>query len=311
MLNQLTECQRPLRLGARTFAPSESVLMAIINRTPDSFYDAGATYALDAALGAADNALSWGADIIDIGGVKAGKGERVSSSEEIDRVVPVIEALVAAHPEAVISVDTWRSEVAVEAARAGAALINDCWEGHDPLVAFVAARTGIGLVCTHAGHLSPRTNPDCPDFGNLMDDVSATVASLANEALDAGVRADAICIDPGHDMGKSTVQSLEITRRLGEAVAMGWPVMVAVSNKDFVGETLDLAVHERLNGTLAATAICAWLGARVFRVHQVKETREVLDMVASIRGERPPARARRGLGPDCHELHGVASSLFS
>ncbi|MGH9302066.1 MAG: dihydropteroate synthase, partial [Acidimicrobiales bacterium] len=290
------EGQAPLRLGAKTFAPSQPVLMAIVNRTPDSFYDAGATYALDTALRAADLALSQGADILDIGGVKAGKGEPVSVSEEIDRVVPVIEAVIAAHPEAVISVDTWRSEVAAEAARAGAGLINDCWEGHDPLVAFVAARAGIGLVCTHAGHLAPRTDPDRPDFGDLMGDVTSTLAALTAEALEAGVRADAICIDPGHDMGKTTSQTLEITRRIGDLVATGWPVMVAVSNKDFIGETLDLDVNDRLAGTLAVTATCAWLGARVFRAHQVKQTKEVLDMVASIRGDRPPIRAIRGLG---------------
>ncbi|MGH9115360.1 MAG: dihydropteroate synthase [Acidimicrobiales bacterium] len=296
------ERQRPLRLGGRTFAPSEPVLMAIINRTPDSFYDAGATYALDAALEAADRALSQGADILDIGGVKAGTGKPVSVSEEIDRVLPVIVAVVAAHPEAVISVDTWRSEVAAEAARAGAALINDCWEGQDPLVAFVAARAGIGLVCTHAGHLTPRTDPDHPNPRDLMADVTSTLAALTVEALSAGVRDDAICIDPGHDMGKTTSQTLQVTRHLGDLVATGWPVMVAVSNKDFVGETLDLAVHDRLAGTLAVTASCAWLGARVFRAHEVKETREVLDMVASIRGDRPPTRPFRGLGFDRRDL---------
>ena len=110
-----------------------------------------------------------------------------------------------------------------------------------------------------------------------------------------GVRPDGMLIDPAHDFGKTTVQSLEITRRLDELVATGWPVLVAVSNKDFVGETLDLPVDGRLPGTLAATAVSAWLGARVFRAHNVRETIQVLDMVASIRGDRPPARAERGL----------------
>ncbi len=107
--------------------------------------------------------------------------------------------------------------------------------------------------------------------------------------------ADGIVVDPAHDFGKNTRHSLELTRRLGDLVATGWPVLVALSNKDFIGETLDLPVEERLEGTLAATAVSAWLGARLFRAHQVRETRRVLDTVSSIRGDRPPAVSRRGL----------------
>jgi dihydropteroate synthase len=109
------------------------------------------------------------------------------------------------------------------------------------------------------------------------------------------VRRESVLIDPGHDFGKNTWHSLEVTRRLGELVETGWPVLVSLSNKDFVGETLDRPVPERLVGTLATTAVSAWLGARVFRAHNVRETRETLDMVATIRGERPPAVTRRGL----------------
>ena len=128
-----------------------------------------------------------------------------------------------------------------------------------------------------------------------MADVVATVTSLAERAVSLGVRRNAILIDPTHDFGKNTYHSLELTRRLDELVATGWPVLVALCNKDFIGETLDLDTAERLSGTLAATAISAWHGARVFRAHQVAETRQVLDMVASIAGHRPPARAVRGL----------------
>jgi dihydropteroate synthase len=125
--------------------------------------------------------------------------------------------------------------------------------------------------------------------------VTGTVTGLAGRAVALGVRADGILIDPTHDFGKNTYHSLELTRRLDELVATGWPVLVALSRKDFVGETLDVPPAARLEGTLAATAVSAWLGARVFRAHDVPATRQVLDMVASIRGDRPPAVSRRAL----------------
>ncbi|HEY8533951.1 MAG TPA: dihydropteroate synthase [Micromonospora sp.] len=285
----------PLRLGRRVFDENALVVMAIVNRTPDSFFDRGATFAADAALRAVERAVAEGADIIDIGGVKAGPGAPVDVAEEIRRTVTTIAAVRKEFPDVVISIDTWRAEVASEAVAAGADLINDTWAGADPQLAEVAARTGAGLVCSHAGGLTPRTRPHRAAFDDVVQDVVTTVTRLAERAVQLGVRPDGIVIDPAHDFGKNTRHSLEVTRRLGELVATGWPVLVALSNKDFVGETLDLPVDERLEGTLAATAICAWLGARVFRAHQVRPTRRVLDMVASIRGDRPPAVSRRGL----------------
>ncbi|MGC4809510.1 dihydropteroate synthase [Micromonospora sp. DT228] len=284
-----------LRLGGRTFAPDELVVMAIVNRTPDSFFDRGATYAADSALRAVERAVAEGAAIIDIGGVKAGPGAEVDVVEEIRRTVDTIAAVRAAFPGVVISIDTWRAEVATEAVAAGADLLNDTWSGADPTLARVAARTGAGLVCSHAGGLVPRTRPHRAAFPDVVTDVVATVTGLAERAVAAGVRPDGILIDPAHDFGKNTRHSLEITRRLGELTDTGWPVLVALSNKDFIGESLDLPVPERLEGTLAATAVSAWLGARVFRAHQVGPTRRVLDMVASIRGDRPPSATRRGL----------------
>jgi dihydropteroate synthase len=284
-----------LRLGARTFGPGELAVMAIVNRTPDSFYDRGATFAADAALRAVAHAVAEGADIIDIGGVKAGPGPDVDVAEEIRRTVDTIAAVRAEFPEVVISIDTWRSEVAVEAVAAGADLLNDTWSGADPRLAEVAATTGVGLVCAHAGGLSPRTRLHRAAYTDVVADVVATVTRLAERAVALGVRRDGILIDPAHDFGKNTRHSLEVTRRLDELVATGWPVLVALSNKDFVGETLDVPVDERLSGTLAATALSAWQGARVFRAHQVRQTRQVLDMVAAIRGDRQPAVSRRGL----------------
>jgi dihydropteroate synthase len=284
-----------LRLGARTFAPSELALMAIVNRTPDSFYDRGATFAADAALRAVEQAVAEGADIIDIGGVKAGPGPEVDVAEEIRRTVGTIAAIRAEFPQIVISIDTWRSEVAVEAVAAGADLLNDTWAGADPRLAEVAAASGVGLVCAHVGGLSPRTRLHRAAYTDVVADVIATVTRLAERAVALGVRRDGILIDPTHDFGKNTRHSLEVTRRLGELVATGWPVLVALSNKDFIGETLDVPLHERLSGTLATTAVSAWLGARVFRAHDVRQTRQVLDMVAAIRGDRQPAVSRRGL----------------
>jgi dihydropteroate synthase len=285
----------PLRLGARTFAETELVVMAIVNRTPDSFFDQGATFAWAAALDAVDRAVEDGAGIVDIGGVKAGYGEDVSVEEECRRVVDLVAAVRERHPDLVISVDTWRSAVAEKVLEAGADLINDTWAGADTDLRAVVASHDAGIVCSHTGGLPPRTDPHRVRYDDVVTDVVANVGALARAAIANGVRADAILVDPTHDFGKNTWHSLELTRRLDELVALGLPVLVALSNKDFVGETLDVPVGERLSGTLAATAISAWHGARVFRAHQVRETRQVLDMVASIKGDRPPAVARRGL----------------
>jgi dihydropteroate synthase len=285
----------PLRLGGRTFADTETIVMAIVNRTPDSFFDRGATFGWEAAIDAVDRSVEDGAGIVDIGGVKAGYGDEVSAAEETRRVLDLVTAVRERHPELVISVDTWRSEVAERVLEAGAALINDTWAGADPALPAVVARHDAGLVCSHTGGLPPRTDPHRVHYDDVVADVIHGVRGLAAAAVAEGVRADAILIDPTHDFGKNTRHSLELTRRLPELVAVGFPVLVALSNKDFIGETLDLPVDARLPGTLAATAISAWHGARVFRAHQVRETRQVLDMVAAIRGDRPPAVSRRGL----------------
>jgi len=284
-----------VRLGKRDFHTGERVVMAIVNRTPDSFYDRGTTYPLPAALAAAERAVAEGAAIIDVGGVKAGPGADVDVAEEIRRTADFVAELRSRHADLVISLDTWRAEVAAAGCAAGANLINDTWGGADPRLAEVAAEYGAGLVCAHAGGLRPRTRPHRVGYADVMADVVAQTVALAERAVALGVARESVLVDPAHDFGKNTRHSLEVTRRLGELVGTGWAVLVSVSNKDFVGETLDRPLGERLTGTLAATAVCAWLGARVFRAHEVRQTREVLDMVAAIRGDRPPAVARRGL----------------
>jgi dihydropteroate synthase len=287
--------QADLRLGRHVFRPDQLLVMAIVNRTPDSFYRPGVTWDSAAALDRVHAVVAEGADILDIGGVPARPGDDVAVAEEIRRVVPFIAAVRGAYPDLVISVDTWRHEVGREACAAGADLLNDSWGGWDPRLAEVAAEYGAGLVCSHAGGLPPRTRPFRVAYDDVMQDVLAGTLALAARALEAGVERARIVIDPAHDFGKNTWHSLEITRRLGELTGTGWPVLVSMSNKDFIGETLDAAVDDRLAGTLAATVVCAWLGARVFRAHHVRETRHALNTVSAIRGDIPPARAVRGL----------------
>ncbi|HEX6472364.1 MAG TPA: dihydropteroate synthase [Streptosporangiaceae bacterium] len=261
--------------------------MAVVNRTPDSFFDHGATYAFDAALAAVDRAVAAGADIVDIGGVKAGTGDDVSVAEELRRVVDLVAAVRDRHPSLVISVDTWRAEVGDRVAEAGADLLNDTWGGVDPELAAVAARHGTGLVCAHAGGMRPRTRPHRVAYRDVMADVIGHVTAEAERAAALGVRRDAILVDPAHDFGKNTRHSLEVTRRLGELVATGWPVLVAVSNKDFIGETLGRPVDRRGAGTMAVLGVSAWLGARVFRVHDVAAARRALLAVTALRSRRP------------------------
>jgi dihydropteroate synthase len=268
--------------------------MAVINRTPDSFFDRGTTIGFGAALDAASQAVADGAEIVDIGGVKAGPGDEVSPAAEIDRVAGLVAAVRERHPDVVISVDTWRAEVGEVVAQAGADLLNDAWGGTDPGLAEVAARHRIGLVCSHAGGLPPRTRPHRPAYRDVVREVTAYVTDHAERAVVSGVSPSAILVDPAHDFGKNTWQSLEITRRLDELTGTGWPVLVAVADKDFIGETLSISgalpVDQRAEGTIAALAVCAWLGARVFRVHNVRAARAALTAVASLRYS---ARTRR------------------
>ncbi|HLJ98977.1 MAG TPA: dihydropteroate synthase [Streptosporangiaceae bacterium] len=270
-----------LDLGNRQWPPGTFAVMAVINRTPDSFYERDPGFG--AALDAASRAIADGADIVDVGGVKAGPGDEVSPAQEIDRVAGLVAAIRGRHPDAVISVDTWRAEVGAAVAEAGADLLNDAWGGADPGLAAVAARYGTGLVCAHTGGLAPRTRPLRPSFPDVMADVRDYTTSLAERAVLTGVSPRSVLVDPAHDFGKNTWQSLEVTRRLGELCDTGWPVLVAVSHKDFIGETLGLPVDQRAEGTIAAIAISALLGARVFRVHDVTAARAALKAVSELR----------------------------
>jgi dihydropteroate synthase len=287
--------QSVLRLGKHIFGPRQLLLMAIVNRTPDSFFRPGDTWDEQTAMERVRHVIAEGADIVDIGGVPAAPGHEVDVREEIRRTAEFIAAVRAAYPDVVISTDTWRHEVAREACAAGADLINDSWGGWDDKLAAVAAEAGAALVCSHAGGQPPRTRPHRVSYDDVVADVIDHTRMLADRAVAAGVDPARLVIDPAHDFGKNTWHSLEVTRRLSELTDTGWPVLVSVSNKDFVGETLNVALPDRLAGTLATTAVSAWLGARIFRAHNVVQTRHVIDMVSAIRGDTPPARAVRGL----------------
>ncbi|GAC82388.1 dihydropteroate synthase [Gordonia paraffinivorans] len=286
-------------LCGRPVATDRALIMAIVNRTPDSFYDRGASFDDEAAQRRVHQVVAEGTDIIDVGGVKAGPGEEVDAQTEVQRVVPMIAWIREQYPDVLISIDTWRSEVADRACAAGADIVNDTWAGYDPDIVEVAAARGAGIVCSHTGGARVRTRPHRVGYGDavddVVDDVVAEVTAAAERALAAGVRRDSIVIDPTHDFGKNTHHGLALLRRVKDLVNTGWPVLMALSNKDFVGETLGTDLEHRLEGTLAATSLAAEHGARIFRVHEVAATRRVVDMVAAIAGSRPPARTVRGL----------------
>ncbi|MEV0951058.1 dihydropteroate synthase [Promicromonospora sp. NPDC050249] len=294
------------------------VVMAVLNRTTDSFYAPARVPDDSAALAAAERAYEDGAEILDVGGVRAGNGSPVDEAEEIRRVVPFVAAVRRAVPDLLVSVDTWRAGVARAAIDVGADLINDTWAGHDPGLVEVAGAAGVGVVCSHTGGAAPRTDPYRVEYGRpvvptgstgstrstsedtdgrdgLVADVVSTLRAAAERAVECGVPRESVLVDPTHDFGKNTWHSLHLLRRTGVLAGLGFPLLMALSRKDFVGETLDLPPEERLEGTLGATAVAAWLGARVFRTHDVVATRRVLDLVAAVRDEAPPAVALRGL----------------
>ena len=265
--------------------------MAIVNRTPDSFHDKGRTFDLEPAIEAVRAAAAAGADWIDIGGVPFAPGPEVPAAEEIDRVLPVVEA---ARDLAVVSVDTFRPEVARAVIAAGAGVINDTSGLRDPAMADVVAGTDAQLVITHS-LAAPRTLWPSPKYDDVTSEVRSFLESRIATALDHGVRPGQIVIDPGHDLNKNTYHSLELTRRLDEIAAIGYPLLVAVSNKDFIGETLDAPQPERLAGTLASVVYCVLHGARIVRVHDVRATVDAVRMTEAILGWREPAYTRHNI----------------
>ncbi|MEE8599662.1 dihydropteroate synthase [Euzebya tangerina] len=285
-----------MSLRNRTFDfDREVAVMAIVNRTPDSFYDQGATFALESAVAHALDHVADGADILDVGGVKAGPGEEVTAQEELDRIIPFVERF-RDRSDAVLSIDTFRPSVADAALRAGADIINDTSGLADPDLAPTVARfRDAGLVLMHSGgqiRTRPYRNHYVPDATTA---IVADLSGLVEQAVAAGVDASKLIVDPGHDFRKNTLHSLEITRRLGELSALGHPVLVALSNKDFIGESLDLDLPDRVDASIGAAVTSVMLGARLVRVHETLATKRAVMMAEVIMGWREPARAWRGM----------------
>lgn len=286
------------RLGTREIDFSRRIAaMAIVNRTPDSFYDGGATYGLDAAVASGTAAFDAGADLVDVGGVKFAPGPALPVDEEIERVVPVVRELAQVGP---VSVDTFQPAVAAAAIAAGAAVVNDTTGVHDPAMADVVADSEATLVIAHS-RAAPRTQLPQPQYSDVVSEVVAFLRERVDVALAHGLPAERIVIDPGHDLNKNTYHSLELTRRLGELAVFGLPILVALSNKDFVGETLDRPRDGRLAGSLAAAVFCATQGARIMRVHNVAESVDALRMVEAILGWREPAYVLHNMRPEGNE----------
>lgn len=286
-----------MQIGVRAFDfDREVAVMAIVNRTPDSFYDKGRTYALEVAVEHALAQVEEGCDIVDVGGVKAGPGEHVSEEEEMERILPFVRAF-RARSDVPLSIDTFRAEVARAALDEGADVVNDVSGMIEPAIAdVVAAHLGAVLVVMHPGG-PPRTRPFRPVYQpDCTTEVVSTCRRLSEEAQRRGVQEDAIIVDPGHDFGKNTFQSLEVTRRLGDLAALGHPVLVALSRKDFIGEALGgLAPDERLEGSLACAALSVAFGARIVRVHDTRATVHAVRMTEAILGMRTPPSPLRGL----------------
>lgn len=282
-------------IGRRRFDFDRQVaVMAIVNRTPDSFYDAGATFALDAAVAASLRAVEQGADWIDIGGVPFAPGEPLPVGDELERVLPVVEA-VAEASDAVISVDTFHAAVAERAIAAGAAVINDTTGLSDPQMLRVVADSDATLVIVHS-LARPRQWHPRPQYSDVATEVAEFLQRRVDDAVAAGIAEERIVIDPGHDLNKNTLHSLELTRRLEVITALGLPTMVALSNKDFIGETLGVPKQQRLEGSLAAAVACVLQGARIVRVHEVAPTVAAMRMTEAILGMVTPTELRHNMG---------------
>lgn len=270
-----------LRLGERSVdITHRALVMGILNRTPDSFFDQGEFWNFDSFLRLAEQHVNAGADILDVGGVKAGPGPDVDEQEELERVLPAIEALVKRFDTA-ISADTWRASVAKGAYELGAVIGNDISGFGDPNYLPVAAAAGATVIATHI-RLKPRVADPEPVYDDVVRDVGAFLSERGQWALDAGVAADRIVLDAGLDLGKTWQQSLELLRNSDVLAGLGFPLLLSASNKTFLGKLLDLEVGDRREASHAATALGVIGGCRIVRVHDVAGSRRVCDFLAAL-----------------------------
>jgi dihydropteroate synthase len=270
-----------LDLGERRFDLStRSLVMGILNRTPDSFYDRGQYWDLDAFYRRAEQLVDDGADVLDVGGVRAGPGPDVGEAEELDRVVPAIAAL---HDrfDVPLSVDTWRAGVAVEAFRAGAVVGNDISGFADPAFLPAAAGAGAAVIATHI-RLGPRIADPDPRYGDVVAEVEQFLSARAGWARRAGVPDGRIILDAGLDLGKTAEQSAALLRASDRLAGLGWPLLLSASNKPFLGVLFGLEVADRSGATAAAHAIGVSLGCRIVRAHDVRAARRVCDTLSAV-----------------------------
>ena len=270
-----------LALGPHRYdVTHRALVMGILNRTPDSFYDKGSYFAFDDFLRKAEALVDDGADFLDVGGVKAGPGEEVTEAQELERVVPAVEAL-AARFELPLSIDTWRASVAAACFGAGAVVGNDISGFADPDYLAVCAGAGASVVATHI-RLAPRVPDPDPHYDDLIGEVTAFLADRAQRAEDAGIPAERVMVDAGLDLGKTEAQSLELLRASDRLAALGYPVFLSASNKRFLWRLLDVDVASAGDGTVAAHTLGIRLGCRVLRAHDVAAARLVADTVAAV-----------------------------
>ncbi|MGO4295984.1 dihydropteroate synthase [Glutamicibacter sp. MCAF14] len=269
-------------------------VMAVINRTPDSFFDAGSTFGLDDAVAAAMHAVDAGADWVDIGGVPFSPGPELPWQEEAERIVPVIQQ-VRQRSTVIISADTFHPQVAQAAINAGADAINDTTGFSYPELARVVAANNVHVVITHS-LAEPRTIYPRPHYEDVVKEIRQYLVQKVQIALDAGVAPEKIIIDPGHDLNKNTRHTLDLTAGFQAFADLGYPALAAVSNKDFIGETLDLPKSERMVGSMVAATICAMNGARILRMHNIPESVQTVHLIEAAQGWREPAYQIHNMG---------------
>ena len=278
----LTPISAPtLALGSRVYdTSSRALVMGILNRTPDSFYDQGANFAFDSFLKKAEQLVLDGADLLDVGGVKAGPGEEVTEAEELDRVVSSV-AEIAKRFDVPISIDTWRASVAKACFEQGAVVGNDISGFADPEYLSVASSAGASVVATHI-RLKPRVADPNPEYNNLLEDVTTFLLDRAAQAHAAGIPKERIIIDAGLDLGKTASQSIRLLRGSDQLASQGYPLLLSASNKTCLGVLLDLEVGERRDASLAANALGILRGCRILRVHDVAGVVSVRDTLAQV-----------------------------
>jgi dihydropteroate synthase len=267
-----------LALGPHRFdVRHRALVMGILNRTPDSFFDQGRYFGFDQFLAKAAQLVAEGADFLDVGGVKAGPGPEVTEAEELDRVVPAIEAL---------SVDTWRTSVLRAAIGAGAVVGNDISGFADPEYLLVAAAAGVSVVATHI-RIGPRVPDPDPVYDEpVVDAVCRFLRDRAERAEAAGIPRERVMVDAGLDLGKTEPQSLELLRAHDRLAALGWPLFLSASNKRFLGRLVGTDVDDRRDSSHAAHALGIALGSRVLRAHDVRGARRTADVMAAVLAAR-------------------------